>query len=189
MNLRSTRRITYSTPPSAADLETLGEIAALDADASDPERRAALAASLGKVTQLRATVGTMTALQMYRYQAMRREIAKWVEAETGQTWAQAIDTPESFALIRLALKWPAAIASLTKLETRTIGLTENDTAEWTEIEIPDAWRTPGGYLSEAPVELIDALDAAALVVNPGLYGPPLAGNDADLKKSGGISVE
>lgn len=192
MNLRSTRRITYSTPPSAADLETLGEIAAIDADAgpsaADLERRVTLAASLGKVTQLRATVGTMAALQMYRYQAMRREIVGWVEAETGQTWAQAVDAPESFALIRLALKWPAAIASLTRLETREIGPLDAD-APWTEIELPDAWRTPGGYLGEAPVELIDALDAAALVVNPGLYGPPLAGSDADLKKSGGISVE
>lgn len=194
MNLRSTRRITYSTPPSAADMEALGQIAAIDAGGSvaieDGDQTAALFASLGTVTQLRATVATMSALQMYRYQAMRREIVAWVEGETGKTWAQAIDTPESFALIRLALKWPAAIASLTKLETREIGITEEDAATpWTEIELPDAWRTPGGYLGEAPIELIDALDAAALAVNPGLYGPAIAGPGDDLKKSGGISVE
>lgn len=193
MNLRSTRRITYSTPPSAADMEALNEIAAIDAGDADAEgsaRRAALVASLGTVTQLRATVATMAALQMYRFQSMRREIGGWVEAETGKTWAQAVDAPESFALVRIALKWPVAIASLTKLETREIGIMEEDAATpWAEIELPDAWRTPAGYLGEAPIELIDALDAAALAVNPGLYGPAFAGSGDELKKSGGISVE
>lgn len=193
MNLRSTRRITYSTPPSAADMEALNEIAAIDAGDADAEgsaRRAALVASLGTVTQLRATVATMAALQMYRFQSMRREIGGWVEAETGKTWAQAVEAPESFALVRIALKWPAAIASLTRLETREIGIMEEDAATpWAEIELPDAWRTPAGYLGEAPIELIDALDAAALAVNPGLYGPAFAGSGDELKKSGGISVE
>lgn len=192
MNLRTTRRITYTTPPTAAQAQAMDEIAAIDAADATPEsaaRRAELVEKAGTVTQLRATVGTMAALQMYRYQAHRRRVVEWIEAETGKTWSAAIDDPEGYALIRLALKWPTALASLVKLEIAESSPLDAG-AEWREIEAPEEWQTPAGYLGSAPVDLIDAIDAAALAVNPAIYGGPMAtGDAASVKKSGGISVE
>lgn len=192
MNLRTTRRITYTTPPSAAQAAALEEIAAIDAADTTPEsaaRRAELVEKAGTVTQLRATVGTMAALQMYRYQAHRRRVVEWIEAETGKTWSAAIDDPEGYALILLALKWPTALASLIKLEIAESSPLDPG-AEWREIEAPEEWQTPAGYLGSAPVDLIDAIDAAARAVNPAIYGGPMATGDAtSVKKSGGISVE
>jgi len=192
MNLRTTRRITYTTPPTAAQAQAMEEIAAIDAADATPEsaaRRAELVEKAGTVTQLRATVGTMAALQMYRYQAHRRRVVEWIEAETGKTWSAAIDDPEGYALIRLALKWPTALASLVKLEIAESSPLDAG-AEWREIEAPEEWQTPAGYLGSAPVDLIDAIDAAALAVNPAIYGGPMAtGDAASVKKSGGISVE
>ena len=192
MNLRTTRRITYTTPPTAAQAQAMEEIAAIDAADATPEsaaRRAELVEKAGTVTQLRATVGTMAALQMYRYQAHRRRVVEWIEAETGKTWSAAIDDPEGYALIRLALKWPTALASLVKLEIAESSSLDAG-AEWREIEAPEEWQTPAGYLGSAPVDLIDAIDAAALAVNPAIYGGPMAtGDAASVKKSGGISVE
>jgi hypothetical protein len=192
MNLRTTRRITYTTPPTAAQAQAMEEIAAIDAADATPEsaaRRAELVEKAGTVTQLRATVGTMAALQMYRYRAHRRRVVEWIEAETGKTWSAAIDDPEGYALIRLALKWPTALASLVKLEIAESSPLDAG-AEWREIEAPEEWQTPAGYLGSAPVDLIDAIDAAALAVNPAIYGGPMAtGDAASVKKSGGISVE
>ncbi len=192
MNLRTTRRITYTTPPTAAQAQAMEEIAAIDAADATPEsaaRRAELVEKAGTVTQLRATVGTMAALQMYRYQAHRRRVVEWIEAETGKTWSAAIDDPEGYALIRLALKWPTALASLVKLEIAESSPLDAG-AEWREIEAPEEWQTPAGYLGSAPVDLIDAIDAAALAVNPAIYGGPMATEEAaSVKKSGGISVE
>lgn len=192
MNLRTTRRITYTTPPTAAQAQAMEEIAAIDAADATPEsaaRRAELVEKAGTVTQLRATVGTMAALQMYRWQAHRRRVVEWIEAETGKTWSAAIDDPEGYALIRLALKWPTALASLVKLEIAESSPLDAG-AEWREIEAPEEWQTPAGYLGSAPVDLIDAIDAAALAVNPAIYGGPMAtGDAASVKKSGGISVE
>lgn len=193
MNLRTTRRITYTTPPTTAQAQAMDEIAEIDSKPAptdeDAARRADLVARLGTVTQLRATVGTMAALQMYRYQAHRRRVVEWVEAETGKTWGAAIDDPEGYALIRLALKWPTALASLIKLEIAESSPLDAG-AEWREIEAPEEWQTPAGYLGSAPVDLIDAIDAAALAVNPAIYGGAAAtGDAASVKKSGGISVE
>lgn len=192
MNLRTTRRITYTTPPTTAQAQAMEEIAAIDAADATPEsaaRRAELVEKAGTVTQLRATVGTMAALQMYRYQAHRRRVVEWIEAETGKTWSAAIDDPEGYALIRLAWKWQIALASLVKLEIAESSPLDAG-AEWREIEAPEEWQTPAGYLGSAPVDLIDAIDAAALAVNPAIYGGPMAtGDAASVKKSGGISVE
>lgn len=193
MNLRTTRRITYTTPPTTAQAQAMEEIAEIDSKPAptdeDAARRADLVARLGTVTQLRATVGTMAALQMYRYQAHRRRVVEWVEAETGKTWGAAIDDPEGYALILLALKWPIALASLIKLEIAESSPLDPG-AEWREIEAPEEWQTPAGYLGSAPVDLIDAIDAAARAVNPAINGGAMAtGDAASVKKSGGISVE
>lgn len=194
MNLRTTRRITYTTAPSAADLAALEQIAAIDAKAkptkAEKEERAALAAGLGAVTQLRATVGTMSALQAHRYQQARRIVYQWVEAETGQPFGEATDTPDGAGLLMLAIKWALGTAALIKLETREINPTADDgAAAWQEIERPEAWATPGGYLDNCPPELVAELDNAARAVNPGINGAPPAPGLDDPKKTGGISVD
>lgn len=193
--LRTTRRITYTTPPSAADLAALEEIAGIDSqekpDKATKAARARLAESLQPAAQIRATVATMSALQANRYQQNRRIVFEWIEAETGQKFSDATDTPEGIALLRLGLKWAIATAAVVKLEQREIGRLESGAGpDWQEIERPAEWSTPAGYLGSVPPDLADELDAAALAVNPGIYGAPVPpGLGDDVKKRGGISVE
>lgn len=194
MNLRTTRRVTYTTAPSAADLAALEAIAVLDTKAkptkADKEERAALAAGLANVTQLRATVGTMSALQAHRYQQARRIVYQWIEAETGQSFREATDKPDGAALLLLALKWALITAALVKLETREINpLADGAAVTWQEIERPAAWSTPAGFLDSCPPDLVMELDQAAQAVNPGTYGATPAPGLDDPKKTGGISVD
>lgn len=192
MEFRTTRQITYTPPPTRAEARTMAEIAAIDSEqepAPDAAaRRAALAAGLQPVTQVRITVGTLSAYQYGKYEAYRRQFRAWIEEETGQPTAAALETPAGQNMIELGLQWARARAAMIRLETRQTGRLDDDddAGPWNEISPPATWDTPAGYLREIPADLAETLAEAAEDANPGLFVPAM---DDDAKKNGGISVE
>jgi len=181
MNLRTIRTVTYTAPPTAA------QRAAMDSSTEQPARKKRDAGDdLGTITQLRATVATHSALARHRYFSYLRQIDDMIQQISGQPWEQARETQEGIDLYLMGLQWAIAISSLTRLEQRQISPTD-DSAPWAEIDLPDAWKTPAGYLDAVAMELAGAIAAAAREVNPGL----LAGADEgepDVKKTGGVIV-
>jgi hypothetical protein len=182
MNLRTIRTITYTAPPTTA------QRAAMDSSTEQPARKKrGEGEDLGTITQLRATVATHSALARHRYFFYLRQIDDMIQQISGQPWEQARETQEGIDLYLMGLQWAIAISSLTRLEQRQISPTD-DGAPWAEIDLPDAWKTPAGYLDAVAMDLASALTAAAREVNPGL----LVGADEeagqDVKKTGGVIV-
>ena len=188
MNLRTIRTVTYTAPPTMAQRAAMEAQPAAEETDAKPKRRSQ-PADLGTITQLRATVATHSALARHRYFAYVRQIDDMIQAETGQTWEQARETQEGIDLYLMGLHWAVAISSLTKLEQREIKPTDaadDSSTLWTEIDLPDAWKTPAGYLDAVAMEFASALAGAARDVNPGLLAP--AGESEDVKKTGGATV-
>ncbi len=150
MNLRTIRTVTYTAPPTMAqraamEAQPAGEEAAEGAKA----KRRSQPADLGTITQLRATVATHSALARHRYFVYARQIDDMIQAVTGQPAEETRETQEGIDLYMMGLHWALAISSLTKLEQREIKPTDaaDDSATpWAEIDLPDAWKTPAGYL-------------------------------------------
>lgn len=188
MNLRTIRTVTYTAPPTMAQRAAMEAPAGEEAAEGAKAKRRSQPADLGTITQLRATVATHSALARHRYFAYVRQIDDMIQAETGQTWEQARETQEGIDLYLMGLHWAMAISSLTKLEQREIKPTDADDSStpWTEIDLPDAWKTPAGYLDAVAMDFASALAGAARDVNPGLLAP--AGESEDVKKTGGATV-
>ena len=84
MLTRQTRSLIVTPSPTRAERAQMKEYDNLPGGDSDA-RRAQLAAALG-VGQTRITVGALNTLMYGRYEANRRAVAAWVEAQTGKPW-------------------------------------------------------------------------------------------------------
>lgn len=182
MNLRTSRTITWTEPPSRADAARLDEWRLLGSGEAGAERRAEIASELAPARQVRATVSTLNALQHARYQAHLRQARAWIEQE-----APGADETTRLEYLDVCIKWAAVLASLTVLEQRSVDRTaEESETGWQAINTPEEWRTPAGWLESVPAELVAAVYVAVLDINPGLFG---WGDEDEQKKSrGGISV-
>lgn len=182
MNLRTTRTITWTEPPSRADMERLEEWKLTGGE------NAELAGQIAPARQVRATVATLNALQHARYQANLRTARGWIEQE-----APEADESTRLEYLDVCIKWAAVLASLVKLERRSISRTaaENAESDWGAIDTPEEWRTPAGWLENVPAELVAAVYVAVLDLNPGLFGWGDESGDAkkNRKTSGGVFVE
>lgn len=140
--------------------------------------------------ELRITITSLTALQMARYEAARRAMWNWIQEETGQPAQAMRDVTESdweFAYLRAGIQWSRAAAGISKIETRTPPAEGEASQEagaiWQTAPLPPAWRTAAGYSNSVPAALADAIDAAIIETNPGLFFPD---ENADTKKNATI---
>lgn len=185
--LRSTRSFVYTLPLGEADARAVEEIEEIDdlgpaATAADLARRVELAAGLGPVNEVRFTLGTITAYQLGRYDAYRRQLGDWLTEKLGQD--ADTETAEGSQLFTQGLRWARARAALLKVEQRTIDYQGPDAVTWAEVEIPAGWDTPDGFLGEVPAGVVAKLARTANAVNPNLFTVP---TNEEAKKKGGIS--
>lgn len=197
MNLRATRTVVWTVPASRPAVLAAQEIGILDAiSAPTPEqtsRRAELAAGLPHLEELRITVSTCSALDDARYRANVQQANDWIAERAGRSVREILDDATGAArvdrmTIDAGLAWSLILASIRRVETRQRAMLEpatDDDPDWTEIDLPAEWQTPGGFLDAVPGDLADALQVAAHECNPGLWVTRL---DANSKNFGGVSV-
>lgn len=132
--------------------------------------------------QVRATISTLNALQYARYQSMVRQARSWIDEE-----GKDADEAARLELLDVCLRWATVLASMTKLEQRTIERSAETEPEWTALDVPEDWRTPQGFVDNVPAELAAAVYVVVLEMNPGLFSWAGA-DDAEKKRNGGLSV-
>lgn len=187
LNLRSTRTVIYTPPPTRSERAALAEVADLDAKADrtpdEDARPQQLIAGL-IVEQWRFTFAAMSVTQHGRYDANRRQAQAWLKA----TYGDAEDDARNAAGID-AIRWAFVMAALVSVATRQANRVADDAgaAAWQPIDLPAAWLSPAGYMDEIPADLAEAMAEAAFEINPGLGGAGPSMTD-DAKKNGGISV-
>lgn len=191
MQLIKTRQIVYTTPPTPEEAAALEEIARIDATKkpteADQAARQTLAATIAPASQYRFTIATCRAMDFARYSTARRQWIPFVEKATGAKYAEAIDTDEGLQTAILCAKWARMLAAVTAIEEREIDRLADADPAWQPAEMPPAWKDdPGAYMDDMPAELIDAIEAAAVALNPGLFAPEMSAN---AKKNGGISAK
>ena len=187
LNLRSTRAVTYTPPPTRRERAAMAEIADLQAQGErPPDEEARLQELIAGCTvdEWRFTFAAMSVTQYGRYDANRRQAQAWLKA----TYTD-LDSEEAGNAGIAAIRWAFTMAALVGLSTRQANRVADDAGAvaWAPLDIPDAWSTPAGYMDEVPADLAATLAEVAHEVNPGLFG---AGLDmsTDAKKNGGISV-
>ena len=92
---RQTRKLTITPPPTREEREQL----------------AAGAASM-PVEQTRITVAAMNTLQYGRYEANRRAVGPWLEAQTGKGWPEAAQDDAGLLLLEAGLRWARIAAAV-----------------------------------------------------------------------------
>ncbi len=161
MNLRTTRSVVWVDPPSRDDAERL-----LEWEGAPPARRGELETELAPARQVRATVTTLNALQHSRYLALLRQARSWIDQE-----APGADEMTKMEYLDVCIKWAAVLASVARLEQRYVQRTAVDNDHgWQEMELPQEWRSPAGWLENVPAELAAAVYAQVMEINPGLFG-------------------
>lgn len=187
LNLRTTRSVTYTPPPTRSERAAMAEIAVLQAmperTAEQEQRRQELTAG-AVVDQWRFTFSTMSVAQYGRYDANRRQAREWLK----ETYADP-DSEDAHAAGIAALRWAFTMAALVGLSTRQANRVADDAGAvaWTPLDIPATWLTPAGYMEEVPNDLAEILAETTYEANPGLFGAGIDQSD-DAKKNGGISV-
>lgn len=192
MNLRNTRAVTVTDPPSVTEAQLVAEYEILSSgqeagtiDAQAAERMTAIEREIAPAEQMRITLAALNTVQYGRYEANRRRIVTYIETATGEKWAKAIDNPAHGPLIDAIIMWARVSAALVCIQSRQIRrVGSEDATPWIDVEAdwpanPDAW------IEAIPHDLADALDRVVFALNPGLF-LPAGGTDA--KKNGGISV-
>jgi len=166
---RQTRKLTITPPPTREEREQL----------------AAGAASM-PVEQTRITVAAMNTLQYGRYEANRRAVGPWLEAQTGKGWREAAQDDAGLLLLEAGLRWARIAAAVTAVETRTADRVTDEAGDWQRAEWP-ALDDIGAFVEDVPADLAGALDELVFDLNPGIFRT--AEQDADdAKKNGGISA-
>ncbi len=184
MILVNRRTVMYT--PGLTD-EAAAAVESIPAAATEAEIASTLA-PLPPRQEIRITVSTYTALHAARYEAHRRHMWKWIEAETGQpiqTMREAPTDSLEFAYIRAGIQWARTLAGLVAFEARPVDAAGAPLADWQPEPMPETWRSPAGYNEAVPADLAAALDDAIVLLNPGLFGMD---ETADAKKNARISA-
>ena len=194
IDLITTEKVTYTTPPDAAALGALRRLEALWAIEEPSEEQMAemdqLEEHLPTVREVRLMLRSATALDAAKYEGRRARMVEWFETETGRPVAEVLEeengvTRNALAQIfEQAQSWAVVMTVLVQIEQRTRPL-HDDGVEWNEAEIPAEWKdSPEAFLAWCPDDLLVAALDTAKRLSPGVWGIP----DPLARRYGGVNV-
>jgi len=181
---RRTASVTLIEPPTPKEREVMARCEVLATQRGTEAERAQLAAAL-ETTETRWMLAALNTLQYGRYEANRRAVIAWIEAQLGKPWAEAAKDPAAGDLIDAGLRWARIAATVQMVEERTVSRVTDAAGEWGPVAVTGL-ESIEAFLDAYSGDLAGALDEVVYDLNPGLFGARL--DSADAKKNGGINA-